>query len=322
MKFRKFWLSLIAAAPVVFGLAGPSWAAEPVKVALVSRTLFNMPAWVAERKGFLKQDGYDFSLILTPSAEDLNSKLRSGAYQLSISPPETVIVESAKPGSTVRVIAGNAGKLPHFIIAKPEIRTMAQLRGAHFGVYSDEEGTTYLLADIAKAAGFPPGDYKVTAVGGAPTRWEQLKAGKIDVALQPFPLSYQAEAAGYTNLGPMLRIVPEWQFTTINANDPWAKQNPRVAASFLKALQKGQAYMDAHPDETAQIAAEELRTDVSLAARALSDCSKYGILNLELSEAGLARMFQALKDARQIPAERKFDMSGFSDTSYLRASKK
>jgi ABC-type nitrate/sulfonate/bicarbonate transport system substrate-binding protein len=322
MKLRNFYLSLIAGASAAAGLANPSWAADPVKVALVSRTLFNMPAWVAERKGFLKEDGYKFSLILTPSAEDLNSKLRSGAYQLSISPPETVMVESAKPESTVRVIAGNAGKLPHFIIAKPEIRTMAQLRGAHFGVYSDEEGTTYLLADIAKAAGFAPGDYKVTAVGGAPTRWEQLKAGKIDVALQPFPLSYQAEAAGFTNLGPILRIVPDWQFTTINVNAPWAKQNSRAVTSFLKALRKGQAYMEAHPDEAAQIAAEELRTELSLAKRALADSSTYGILNIELSGAGLARMFQALKEARQIRSERKFDMNDFADTSYLEASKK
>ena len=137
---------------------------------------------------------------------------------------------------------------------------MAQLRGAHFGVYSNEEGTTYLLADIAKAAGFPQGEYKVTAVGGAPARWEALKSGRIDVGLQPFPLSYVAEAAGFSNLGPLLRIVPDWQFTTINSNELWAKQNSQIVASFLRALRNGQAYMEAHPEEAAEIATEELRT--------------------------------------------------------------
>ena len=33
-------------------------------------------------------------------------------------------------------------------------------------------------------------------------------------------------------------------------------------------------------------------------------------------------MFQALKDARQISSERKFNMRDFVDTSYLEASKK
>ena len=297
-------------------------AREPVTVALVSRTLFNMPAWVAERKGYLKEDGYEFRLKLTPSAEDLNAGLRSGEYQLSISPPETVIIESGRRNAQVLVVGGNAAKLPHFIIAKPEIRTMAQLRGMHFGVYSADEGTTYLLKDIARAAGFPAGEYKVTAVGGAPARWELLKSGKIDVALQPFPLSYQAEAAGFTNLGPMLAIVPDWQFTTVNANAAWARQNRKLVASFLRALRRGQAYMEANPDEAAQIAAEELRTELPMARRALADAAKFRILDVELSQAGLARMFEALKDSGQIPRERKFEPHDFVDTSYLAASKK
>ena len=322
MKVLSLSFALVFGATAALSMVHPCAAAEPVTVALVSRTLFNMPAWVAERKGYLKEDGYDFRLKLTPSAEDLNSNLKSGAYQLSISPPETVIIDSAKPGATVRVVGGNAGKLPHFIIAKPEFRTLAQLRGAHFGVYSNEEGTTYLLADIAKAAGFPAGDYRVSAVGGAPARWELLKAGKIDVALQPFPLSYQAEAAGYNNLGPVLAIVPDWQFTTINANAPWAARNPLVVIAFLRALRKGQAYMEAHPDEAAQIAAEELRADLPLAKRALADSARYGILSVELSEVGLARVFEALKDAGQIGRERNFDMREFADTSYLEASRR
>lgn len=76
MKLRTSCLSLIVAASTAMSLVGPSRAAEPIKVALVSRTLFNTPAWVPERN-------------------------------------------------------------------------MAQLRGAHFGVYSAEEGTTYLLSAAA-----------------------------------------------------------------------------------------------------------------------------------------------------------------------------
>ncbi|HSV45501.1 MAG TPA: ABC transporter substrate-binding protein [Ramlibacter sp.] len=297
-------------------------AAEPVTVALVSRTLFNMPAWVAERKGYLKEAGYEFRLKLTPTADDLNVGLRSGAYQLSISPPETLIVDGAKGSPAAVVVGGNASKLPHYIIAKPSIRSLSQLRGAHFGVYSNDEGTTYLLADIAKAAGFAPGDYTVTAVGGAPARWELLKAGKIDVALQPFPLSYEAEAAGYTNLGPMLAIVPDWQFTTVNANAAWARQNPKVVSAFLGALRKGQAAMEANPEETAQIAAQELRSDVGLARRALADAARNRILDVEISGPGLARMFDVLQGAGQIPRGRKFELRDFADTSFLDASRK
>ena len=58
----------------------------------------------------------------------------------------------------MRVVAGNAGKLPHFIIAQPQIKTLAQLRGANFGVISEHEGTTHVIPEIAKAAGLAAGD--------------------------------------------------------------------------------------------------------------------------------------------------------------------
>lgn len=314
----------LASLLILPGTGGTALAADPVKVALVSRTVFNMPAWVAERKGFLKQEGIDAALQIAANTEELSGQLRAGGYHFAISPPESVMVDAYKPGSTVRIIGGNARKLPHFIITRPEIKTLAQLRGAHFGVFSMEEGTTFLLPEIAKTAGFAAGDYKITPVGGAPTRWRLLKEGKIDVGLQPFPLSYEAEAAGFNNLGPVLQIIPDWQFTTINVNEPWAKQNPKVVAAFLRALRKGHAYMEAHPEEAAEIAAQELRTDVKLAARALNDTQKFRILDpqIDLSEPGLARVFQSLQQARLIDRAQTFNMSDFADTSYLQESKK
>jgi ABC-type nitrate/sulfonate/bicarbonate transport system substrate-binding protein len=321
MKLRLLPSALALALAGIVQPAAAAAAATPITVALVSRTLFNMPAWVAERKGFLRQDGYTFSLKLTQSAEDLNSNLQSGSYQLAISPPETIMVDSAQPGGRVQIVGGNAKKLPHFIIANPEIRSLAQLRGARIGVYSQNEGTTYLLADIAAAGGFAPGDYQVSVVGGAPARWQLLQAGKIDVALQPFPLSYEAEAAGYSNLGPLLAIVPDWQFTTINANTAWARGHREAVVAFLRALRQGQAYMESHPDEAAAIAAEELRSDLSLAKRALADAKRLGILDVDLSEPGLARVFRALQDAGQIERGRRFELRAFFNGEYLEASR-
>jgi ABC-type nitrate/sulfonate/bicarbonate transport system substrate-binding protein len=156
--------------------------------------------------------------------------------QIAMGTPEAVIIDAYK-GGTLRLIAGNTGKLPHFIIARPHIKTLKDLRGANFGILSEKEGSTYVVQDIAKAIGLTPADYKMTAVGGAPTRWKLLQAGKIDVGLQPFPLSYIAEDAGFTNLGSVIPFVPEWQFTTINADLAWATKNPPCAAS--RAVQRG-----------------------------------------------------------------------------------
>jgi ABC-type nitrate/sulfonate/bicarbonate transport system substrate-binding protein len=180
-----------------------------------------------------------------------------------------------------------------------------------------QEGTTYLVQHLAKVAGLQADQYQIVAVGGAPTRWRLLKEGKIDVGLQPFPLSYEAEAAGFNNLGPMLNYIPDYQFTSVNVEGHWAAQNGELVSAFLRALRAGQAYMAAHTDETAEIAAQELKTSVPLARRALEDTARLKILAEDVSQAGLAYVFESLQSAGLIAREQRFDFAKIVDQRYL-----
>lgn len=289
-------------------------AADIVKVANVSRTLFSMPLWVAMRQGFMAAEGIEATSSILDNAEKINAAMRSGEMQVSMGTPEAVIVDALKGGS-LRIIAGNTGKLPHFIIAKPAIKTLQDLKGAHFGILSEKEGSTYVVQDIMKSLGFTPADYRMTAVGGAPTRWRLLKEGKIDVGLQPFPLSYEAEAAGFTNLGSVIPFVPDWQFTSVNADLRWVERNRPLVVRFLRALQRGRDFMDSNPQESAKIGAVELQTTVELAARAMAETRKLGILDadLALSQRGLAKVFETLQKTGDIDAQQRFDIDRFAD---------
>jgi ABC-type nitrate/sulfonate/bicarbonate transport system substrate-binding protein len=223
----------------------------------------------------------------------------------------------------LRLIAGNTRKLPHFIITKPGIKTLKDLKGAHFGILSETEGSTYVVQDIMKSLGFTPADYKMTPVGGAPTRWRLLKEGKIDAGLQPFPLSYEAEAAGFTNLGSVIPFVPEWQFTSVNADLKWAERNRSVVVRFLRALQRGRDFMNTNPDESAKVAADELKTTMALATRALAETAKLEILDpeLALSDPGLRKVFVTLQKSGEIDAKAAFDLAKFADLSFWRESR-
>jgi NitT/TauT family transport system substrate-binding protein len=315
-------------APIAVALAAlliptPAPASEVVNVANVSRTLFSMPFWVAQHRGFLKAEGLETTSNILDNAEKINAALRAGTMQIAMGTPEAVIMDAYKGGS-LRLIAGNTGKLPHFIIARPHIKTLKDLRGANFGILSEKEGSTYVVQDIAKAIGLTTADYTMTAVGGAPTRWKLLQAGKIDVGLQPFPLSYIAEDAGFTNLGSVIPFVPDWQFTAINADLAWAAKNRDVVVRFLRAVQRGRDFMRTNPQESAEIAAKELQTTVALSARALGDADKLAILdpNLGLTEPGLRKVFATLQLAGDIAPEEKFDLARFADLSFWQASRK
>jgi ABC-type nitrate/sulfonate/bicarbonate transport system substrate-binding protein len=165
-------------------------------------------------------------------------------------------------GGSMRLITGSAQRPPHFIIiiAAGTQKPRRHLKGKTIGVVSMHEGTTFFIKDIVSKGGFALADVKVEAVGGSPARARLLKESKIDAGLQPYPLSYEAEADDFSNLGPIADLVPYYQFTAVMAENGWAAQHRAEVVGFLRALRKGTDYMFAHPDESAALGANESRT--------------------------------------------------------------
>jgi NitT/TauT family transport system substrate-binding protein len=313
--------TLAMALLATLGTPLPASAADTVKLAAITRTVFYVPLWVAMHRGFLTDEGLDVQVTFFDNAGRTADMLHTGEMQFVLRSPEAAMTDAYRGGS-LRVIAGGVSKLPHFIVAQPWIKTLDQLRGANFGVLAEKEGTTYIVQDIAKAAGLTPADYKISVVGGSPTRWKLLKEGKIDVGLQPIPNSYEAEAAGFTNLGSAIKFVPDWQFTSVNVDEKWAEPHRDIVVRFLRGLQHGRDFMRTNPEESAKIAAEELPTKLDLAVRMLADVEKYGMLDTQtaLNVPGLERIFETLLKSGDIAADRKFDPSLFMDVSYWEQS--
>ena len=324
MSWRA-WSCRIAYAAAAVVLIAPAIAQSQttLRVPVVSRTVFYLPAWTAEKQGFFKDEGLDVKIEVYDGSEKIFHDLRAGTHQIAIASIESVIAEAYK-GGTLRIVAGIAKRPPHFIIAQPEIKTLADLKGKTIGVVSMHEGTTFFVADIAKAGGFALGDVKVEAVGGSPTRARLLKERKIDMGLQPYPLSYEAEAQGFTNLGAMAKLVPDYQFVSVMVDENWASKNRRVLAGFLKALRRGTEYMFAHPDELAELGVKELRTSPAFARRALEDTLNMDIMarDLSLADASLRRVFSIMQQAGVLGRDLPFEPAKFVDESYLAESRK
>ena len=296
--------------------------AATVKVALVSRTVFYAPVWVAERKGYFRSEGLDPRFEIFDNAEKINELMRLGEAQIAIASVEALVADAFKSGR-FRIVASVAQKPPHFIIARPHIKTVTDLKGARFGVLSLHEGTTYFVQDIEKALGWTRGDIVIDAVGGAPTRWKLLREGKIDAGLQPFPLSYESEDAGFSNLGRIATYVPDYEFTAVFLDPAWAAGNRQTVIAFLRALRCGQAAMAAEPDLAADVLVKELGTTPAYARRAISDALNFGLMpdGLAASEAGMRRVFTTLQGAGLVPKSETFDMGRFVEPSYLAAAR-
>jgi ABC-type nitrate/sulfonate/bicarbonate transport system substrate-binding protein len=292
--------------------------ATTINIALVSRTIFYAPVWVAEQNGYFRDEGVEAQFDIFDNAEKINEVMHSGRANVAIASVEALVIDAFK-GGKFRIVASVAQKPPHFIIAQPKFKSVTDLRGARFGVLSLHEGTTFFVQDLEKAIDFQRGDIIIDAVGGAPTRWKLLREGKIDAGLQPFPLSYESEAAGFANLGPISKYVPDYEFTAVFLDPAWGDANRTAVTGFLRALRRGQAAIAADLDAAASILVKELSTTPDHARRAIADALKFKLMpdGLAASEAGMRRVFTTLQRAGLVPTDAPFEIGRFVDPGYL-----
>jgi NitT/TauT family transport system substrate-binding protein len=107
-------------------------------------------------------------------------------------------------------------------------------------------------------------------------------------------------------------------------DESWARANRAALVGFLKAMRRGTDYMFAHPDESAELGAKELRTSPAFARRALDDTLSMDIISrdLSLTDASLRRVFSIMQQAGALSRETPFEPARFVDESYLAASRR
>src|SRR5438046_8694971 len=132
---------LIGALFAIVGMPLPASAVDSVKVAAISRTFFYLPLWIAVRQGFMKDEGLDVEVMILDNSDQVNAMLRTGEVRIVVRTTEAAMID-AYQGGNLRVIAGGIRTLPHFVIAQPRIKTLADLRRANFRILATKEGTT------------------------------------------------------------------------------------------------------------------------------------------------------------------------------------
>src|SRR5215468_11826809 len=105
MSFDASACKLTAAAVLALVLIGPPAQAQTVlRVPVVSRTIFYLPAWTAEKQGYFREEGLDVKIEVYDASEKIFHDLRAGTHQIGIASIESVIAESYKDGK-LKIVA-------------------------------------------------------------------------------------------------------------------------------------------------------------------------------------------------------------------------
>ena len=254
-----FWAA-IGAGAVVYGQA----VAEPIIIGYPSPALTELPNYVAVKKGFYGAEKLETKFVRARS-NILVSALLGGSldYITSI----TTSIGGIAGGAPLKIVAGVIRNNPDFLMARPDIATIRDLRGKKVAVSGFGGASHQRMLILLRSAGLDPQkDVDVISVGDAGLRMDQLRLGAIDATVLTAPNCFIAERAGFRNLGSSKDTLP-LPAVGIVTLERKIKEKPEQIRKVLRAILKSMRYLRENRDESVKVAMDWLALDRDLAER-------------------------------------------------------
>lgn len=237
----------------------PPTPAQMVKAGYTSKTIFFLPFFVAQKKGFYDAEALKVELIQMGTPAVSLQALVAGQIQISNINPDGIIIVNEK-GANLKAIAGVVNGVAYTLVGGKPYKKLEDIRGTRLGVGSLKGGPTTFLLEYLRAKGFTyPRDYSLVLIsGGTPARLAALESGAVSAAVLGVPQSDMALDRGFNRLGDVIETLPTFQFTTVNVNPTWAEKNRPTVVKFLKAHIRSLGWIHDHVDEAAELMTREM----------------------------------------------------------------
>jgi ABC-type nitrate/sulfonate/bicarbonate transport system substrate-binding protein len=236
MRWVKALGGLIALA---IGLIAPSaQALETIQTGLIgSPQAGGWPYYIAIREGFFADNGVGLDIIYVPTASGLVQQLAAGSLDvvnIGIVEPIHAIARGA-PVAIVRV-TGNVP--PYEVIARPEIKTIQDLKGHTVVIGGLLDINRVYLERVLKAGGLKDSDIEITVIGATAGRYAAVQSNAAQATMLVPPFNFTAVSAGFTSLGVMMQFAGDLPFGSTDVSLAFAKQHPDALKGFVTALDK------------------------------------------------------------------------------------
>ncbi len=299
--------SVVAFVAVIASLlfASPIYAAETVIAGGVSSGSTNLwPIHIGIRKGFFQAVGINVDLVFAQSNASVIQQLAANSINVSVGSGLVDPIRAVEKGAPVVLVRIETQKPPYALLAKPAIKSMADLKGKTVSVGGPKDITRIFFERMLASSGVAPSDVDLIFAGATSARMAALQSGAADAALLTTPYNFHAEAAGYRNLG-MTADTVDMPFSGVSTNRNWAARNMKTAQAYLAVYSKAILWLEdpANRREAIDImlAVSSLApTDVEKSYDFLQHGHFFETTGL-ISRAKLGKVLEALQELGDIP---------------------
>jgi NitT/TauT family transport system substrate-binding protein len=271
-------------------------AADRVRLALPAKSMGYLPLFVAVHRGFFKDENIDIEIpMMLPQLA--HNALLSG--EVDYHGVADSALRLAARGAPLKSIFFGAVRPNYFLMAKPHIKSVGELRGKYIGMARFGD-TIELASRIAlNRDGLDLQRDAVPILIGFPaTRVAALSAGSIDATIVVPPDNVLLKQKGFRELV-FLGDAVEFPSNGYATSDRQLTERRDLTKRTLRALYRGLTFARERADDSIQIIEREWKLDSAIAREAYASLSKSFSRDGTASDAGLKFHMQQIQKAEK-----------------------
>jgi len=267
-------------------------AADRVKLALPAKSMGYLPLFIALQRGFFKDEAIDIEIpMMLPQLA--HNALMSG--EVDYHGVADSALRLAAKGAPLKAIFFGAMRPNYFMMAKPQVKTVAELRGKYIGMVRFGD-TVELATRIALTReGLDPQKDAIPIMIGLPTtRIAALAAGSIDATIAVPPDNVLLKQKGFRELL-FLGDTVEFPSNGFATTDRQLTEKRDLTKRTLRAVYRGLMFARERPDDSIQIIEREWKVDNPVARESYASLAKSFSRDGTASDAGIKFHLQQIQ---------------------------
>lgn len=239
-----------------------SLGAERIRYAYPAKSLNFLPIFLGNEKGIFAAEGIDLEPILVASPIQV-AALTTG--DLEFSGAQSQVMGGAARGFPVKVVGFLTVKPSFWLVARPEIGSISDLKRKIIGITAIGSSTDILARYLVKKYGLVP-DREVTlfATGTTSNILAALKGGSVQAGMLSPPFHAVAKLMGFRVLAYLGDHV-EQSLSGVGTSEKLLRERPETVKKMLRATLKSLRFMRQNREETTRYIVKEWNVDRPLA---------------------------------------------------------
>jgi NitT/TauT family transport system substrate-binding protein len=207
-----------------------------VRLVYVAQSAIFGPVWVARDAGYFARYGLDVEIANIPGATRLQQAVLAGEVDYAVA-AGTPAIAATVSGAPSPLLAEFIDLPVWFLVVRPDVARIADLRGKRVGITQFGAGTDFVLRAALRDWGFEPDrDVTILQMGGTQEIFAGLAGGAIDAGPMAAPLHLRAAREGYPPLLDLADTGIHYPQMVLTATRGFLAGRDAQAASVLRAL--------------------------------------------------------------------------------------